>query len=47
MRMILNNLNGVANRAQIGEYKSGSLMMKYNEIMICEEKSYQEDNPKK
>ena len=38
MKMILKNLNGVANQTQIGAYKSGYLMMKYNEVMICEEK---------
>lgn len=34
MKLILNNLNGVANEKQIGAYEEGIYMMKYNEVMI-------------
>lgn len=34
MRLILNNLEGRANEAQIGQYEDGIYMMKYNEIMV-------------
>ena len=34
MKMILNNLNGVANAKKIGAYEEGIYMMKYNEVMI-------------
>lgn len=34
MKLILNNLNGVANEKQIGNYEEGIYMMKYNEIKI-------------
>lgn len=34
MTMILNNLNGVANEKNIGDYEEGIYMMKYNEIMV-------------
>ena len=34
MRMIVNNLKGIANKPEIGKYLSGVYMMKYNEIMI-------------
>lgn len=34
MKLILNNLNGIANKKTIGEYDSGIYMMKYNELMI-------------
>ena len=36
MTMILNNLEGIANRRSIGAYKDGVYMMKYNEVMIKE-----------
>ena len=35
--MIINNLKGIANRPVIGAYKAGTVMMKYNEIMIKED----------
>lgn len=34
MQLILNNLNGIANRKNIGDYDDGIYMMKYNEVMI-------------
>ena len=34
MKLILNNLNGTANRKQIGAYEEGVYMMKYNEVKI-------------
>lgn len=34
MKMIVNNLNGLANTPQIGKYDDGTYMMKYNEVMI-------------
>ena len=34
MKLILNNLNGIANKKSIGEYESGIYMMKYNELMV-------------
>ena len=34
MKLILNNLNGIANKKTIGEYDSGIYMMKYNELMV-------------
>lgn len=34
MRLILNNLNGIANEKRIGAYKEGIYMMKYNEVKI-------------
>lgn len=34
MMMILNNLQGKANRKSIGEYEDGIYMMKYNEVLI-------------
>ena len=34
IRLILNNLRGVANKKRIGEYDEGVYMMKYNEVMI-------------
>lgn len=34
MNLILNNLNGVANKKNIGAYEDGIYMMKYNEIKI-------------
>ena len=34
IKLILNNLNGISNKKQIGLYDSGIYMMKYNEIMI-------------
>lgn len=34
MKLILNNLNGIANEKQIGAYDEGIYMMKYNEVKI-------------
>lgn len=34
MKLILNNLNGIANKKNIGTYKEGSYMMKYNEVKM-------------
>ena len=34
MKLILNNLRGVANKKQIGAYDEGICMMKYNEVKI-------------
>lgn len=34
MRLIINNLDGIANDKNIGAYKEGVYMMKYNEIMV-------------
>ena len=34
MKLILNNLNGVANKKNIGAYEEGIYMMKYNEVMV-------------
>lgn len=34
MALIVNNLNGISNQKQIGNYQDGVYMMKYNEIMI-------------
>lgn len=34
MTLIVNNLDGKANQAQIGNYENGIYMMKYNEVMI-------------
>lgn len=34
MELILNNLNGVANKKNIGAYEEGIYMMKYNEVRI-------------
>ena len=36
MRLILNNLQGIANERQIGAYDEGIYMMKYNEVKIRE-----------
>lgn len=36
MKLITNNLNGIANCTEIGNYKNNVYMMKYNEIMIKE-----------
>ena len=36
MRLILNNLQGIANERQIGAYDGGIYMMKYNEVKIRE-----------
>ncbi len=38
MKMILNNLNGIANQKNIGAYEEGIYMMKYNEVKIVKEK---------
>lgn len=37
MKLILNNLNGIANKKKIGVYDEGIYMMKYNEVMIKNE----------
>ncbi len=37
MKLIENNVNGIANTRQIGNYQSGIYMMKYNEIKICQD----------
>lgn len=34
MKLILNNLNGIANQENIGAYEEGIYMMKYNEVKI-------------
>ena len=34
MKMIRNNLQGIANEKHIGEYEEGVYMMKYNEVKI-------------
>lgn len=34
MSLILNNLNGIANKKNIGAYEDGVYMMKYNEVMV-------------
>ena len=34
MKLIENNLNGVANEKNIGAYEDGIVMMKYNEVMV-------------
>jgi carbamoyl-phosphate synthase large subunit len=34
MKMIVNNLQGIANSRTIGVYKEGIYMMKYNEVMV-------------
>lgn len=34
MKLILNNLNGIANKKNIGAYDEGIYMMKYNEVKI-------------
>lgn len=34
MKLILNNLNGIANQKNIGAYEEGMYMMKYNEVKI-------------
>lgn len=34
MKLIINNLKGIINRAKIGEYQEQIYMMKYNEIMV-------------
>lgn len=38
MKLIVNNLLGVENRKEIGTYCTGKVMMKYNEIMLIDEK---------
>ena len=37
MTLIRNNLAGITNERHIGEYQTGKVMMKYNEIMIIDE----------
>ena len=37
MVLIRNNLAGIANKRQIGQYQTGKVMMKYNEIMMVDE----------
>ena len=34
MKMIINNLNGIANEKRIGAYDEGIYMMKYNEVKV-------------
>ena len=34
MKLIKNNINGIENKPQIGNYEDDIYMMKYNEIMI-------------
>lgn len=34
MKLIENNLNGIANEKNIGTYEGGIVMMKYNEVMV-------------
>jgi len=34
MKLIVNNLNGVTNKENIGNYDDGVFMMKYNEVMV-------------
>ena len=34
MKLILNNLKGIANQCQIGSYEEDVFMMKYNEVMV-------------
>ena len=34
MKLILNNLNGIANKKSIGAYEEGIYMMKFNEVKI-------------
>lgn len=37
-KMILNNINGIENKEQIGKYDEGIYMMKYNEVKILKNK---------
>ncbi len=32
--MIINNLKGITNKKEIGDYEEGVYMMKYNEVSI-------------
>ncbi len=41
--LIVNNLEGKENTANIGDYKEGIVMMKYNEIMIMDEADLQKE----
>ena len=34
MQLIINNLNGIVNTRQIGNYEDGIYMMKYNEVKV-------------
>ncbi|MEE3427359.1 MAG: ATP-grasp domain-containing protein [Ruminococcus sp.] len=34
MKLILNNLNGQPNKKQIGDYRNGTIMMKYVELLV-------------
>ena len=34
MKLILNNLDGKRNEKHIGDYRDGTYMMKFNEVMI-------------
>lgn len=38
MKLILNNLNGIANQKNIGAYDEGIYMMKYNEVKVVRKK---------
>ncbi len=37
-KYIINNINGLSNEPEIGKYKEGTVMMKYNEIKYLEKK---------
>ena len=37
MSLIRRNLQGMANERKIGDYETGIIMMKYNEVMIRKE----------
>lgn len=34
MKLILNNLNGIANKKHVGAYEEGIYLMKYNEVLV-------------
>jgi len=40
MKLIVNNLNGVANTPNVGRYEEGIYMMKYNEVKIVNKNDY-------
>ena len=37
MKLIINNLNGIVNEKQIGNYEEGIYMMKYNEVKVLKD----------
>ena len=37
MQLIINNLNGIVNEKQIGNYEEGIYMMKYNEVKVLKD----------